>query len=195
MTEIPDAGYVNYFEVLGISESAKPGEVRNAYKRKMKSLVHEIARVEINEKRRARYLLDMARLNAALCILRENEIREAYWDSRDELIRLENEWRTAVEQGNSETDALRREFEGKLRDFLSRYVEEQMLTAGRDKECVMASNWDEAHERHAYQILRHYRHRLYREILERLPYHAVTPPNVDCNERVNTIASILQEGT
>ena len=59
-----DSGYVNYFEILGLDESAKPGEVRKNYKHMMKELVMEIARSEITPERRASYLLDMAKLNA-----------------------------------------------------------------------------------------------------------------------------------
>lgn len=183
--------YVDYFAVLGLGESAKPGEVRNAYKRKMKSLVMEIARVQIDEESRARYLLKMARLNAALCVLRDNTIREAYWTARQEVIALETAWKQAVDEGQTNTDSFRRAFESKLRHFLARYVEEQMLTAGRDRECAMASHWDEAHERHAHMILRHDKNRLYREILERLPYHEVTPPSIDWDERALVVADIL----
>ena len=34
-----DKGYVNYYEVLGVSENAPPGEVRKTFKREMKRLV------------------------------------------------------------------------------------------------------------------------------------------------------------
>ena len=185
-----DDGYVNYFEILGVAEQAKPGEVRKTYRRKMKDLVLEIARVEITEERRAHYLLEMAKLNAGLCLLRDVARRNAYWEERNELMGLEQEWREADVKG-ADTDALRRAFDAKLRDFLSKYVEELMLDAGRDKECVEASHWDAAHERHASRILRHYRQGLHQKILERLPYAEVTPPKIDWDERRRVIAGIV----
>jgi hypothetical protein len=190
---MPDKGYVDYFEILGLDESAKPGEVRTSYKHKMKDLVMEIARVEITEERRAFYLLEMAKLNAALYILRENATREAYWQLRGELIQLEQQWRQAADHNAPDADTLRRTYDSKLRHFLSRYVEEAMLEAGRDKGCVEASNWDAAHERHASRILRHYRQSLYQQILERLPYYEVTPPKIDWEKRARTVAAILAE--
>ena len=53
-----DDGYVDYFQILKIAPDAKPGEVRTSYKQLMKDLVMEIARIEITEERRDRYLLD-----------------------------------------------------------------------------------------------------------------------------------------
>lgn len=189
-----DKGYVNYFEVLGLGESANPGEVRKTYRREMKKLVGEIARVEITEERRSHYLLEMAKLNAALYILRDRDLREEYWRLRGELIELETRWREIAEDDAEASDAMRRDFDGKLRHFLSRYVEEVMLEAGRDKECVEASQWDAAHERHAGQVLRHYRHMLNHDILERLPFHQVTAPAVDWDERSAFVAEFLAEG-
>lgn len=186
-----DKGYVNYFQILDLTEDAKPAEARKNYRRKMKDLVFEISRVEITEERRARYLLEMAKLNAAFCILRDNATRQRYWDERQEVMDLERQWCAAAEQGTDNAETLRRHFERKLRDFLSRYVEEAMLEAGRDKECVEASNWDAAHERHAFRILRHYRQSAHQEILERLPYHEVTPPQVDWDKRRRVVADIV----
>lgn len=186
-----DEGYVNYFQALDLPDSAKPGEVRKAYKQKMKDLVFEIARVQITEERRERYLLEMAKLNAAFYLLRDNESRDRYWAEREEAIQLENQWREAADQQAPNADDCRRAFERKVRDFLTRYMEETMLEAGRDKECVEASHWDPAHEAHASRILRHYRQSAYQVILERLPYHEVTPPQVDWTERKQTVASIL----
>jgi hypothetical protein len=186
-----ESGYVDYFEILELGPEAKPGDVRKSYRRKMKDLLVEISSVEITEERRARYLLEMAKLNAAAYILREADTREAYWKEREELIRLERCWNEADEQGSPETDRLRKEFDSRIRGFLSKYVEEAMLAAGRDKECVEASNWDAAHERHAFRILRHYRQSLYQRILERLPYAEVTRPNVDWDERGRFVASVL----
>ncbi len=177
-----DSGYVNFYEILELDEGANPGEVRKAYRRKMKDLVQEIARAEITEERRARYLLEMAKLNVALYTLRDAHTREQYWAERAALIELETEWRE--NSGDQEkTDQLRRSFDAKVKHFLGKYVEEGMLQAGRDKECVEASRWDAAHERHASKILRQYRHLLYNAILTRLPYHQVTAPEIDWSER------------
>jgi DnaJ-class molecular chaperone len=186
-----DDGYVNYFEILGLDESAKPGDVRKNYKKMMKDLIMEIARVEITGERRDKYLLEMAKLNAALYVLHDNETRETYWRQRAEAIQLESQWREAAQNGDPGADALRRSFDSKLRHFLSRYVEEAMLEAGRDKEAVEASNWDAAHERHASRILRHYRHNLYQQILHRLPYWEITTPKIDWAEREEAVAGML----
>ncbi|MCC6698016.1 MAG: hypothetical protein IT365_20510 [Candidatus Hydrogenedentes bacterium] len=189
-----DSGYVDYFAELELDEDAKPGEVRKAYRRIMKDLVNEIAAVEITEERRARYLLQMAKLNAALYVLRETESRDEYWESRKELIALEKEWIAASESRDPNVDRYRKAYDAKLRDFLAKYVEDLMLAAGRDKECVEASNWDAAHERHAFRILRHYRQSLYREILERLPFAEVTPPQIDWKERQGAVTRLLSHG-
>ncbi len=188
-----EEGYIDYFEILGLHEDAKPGEVRKEYRRRMKNLVGEIATTELTEERRARYLLEMAKLNAAFFILRQAEQRTAYWNERRGLIELEGRWREAAQEGETEADTLRKEFDRRIRSFLSKYVEETMLTAGRDKECVEASHWDEAHERHASRILRHYRHTLYQQIQKRLPYVEVTPPRVDWEERARLVSAILAE--
>jgi len=186
-----EEGYVNYFDILGVGEGAKPGEVKNAYRRKMKALVVEIAQAEITEQRRAHYLLEMAKLNAALCVLRDTGTRDAYWSERQRLIALEEEWREAADDGRSGVDQLRRDFSRGISDFLTKYVEELMLDAGRDPECVEMSHWDAAHERHAFRILRHYRQRLFQEILDRLPYSEITKPDIDWDKRRATAAGIL----
>lgn len=185
-------GYVNYYEILGLQAGANAGEVRRTYKRTMKKLVSEIGQVEITEERRAHYLLEMAKLNAALFILRDKERREQYETSRAEVIELERRWNEAVDDPQA-SDDFRRKFDGRCREFLSKYVEETMLAAGRDKECVEASFWDPAHERHAFRILRHYRHSLYHDILERLPYSEVTPPELDWAERAATVSGMIAE--
>ena len=192
---MPDEGYVNFFEILALDETAKPGQARKQYKRLMKALVMEIGRVEITEERRARYLLDMAKLNAAFFVLRGNETRDAYWNEREEVMALEQQWREAAERDPDSADALRRAFDVKCRDFLSKYLEEVMLTAGRDKDCVEASHWNAAHERHASRLLRQFRHSAYRQILERLPFSEVTPPDIDWDERAQTTAAILAQTT
>lgn len=188
-----DNGYVNYFEILGLSDDCKPGDVRKNYKKMMKDLVIEIHSTEITPDRRDKYLLAMALQNAAYYILRDNDRRSLYEHARQQVIALEEEWRQATEDNADNADQLRRQFDRALRDFLSVYLEELMLEAGRDKECVESSNWDPYHERHASRVLRQYRQRLYHEIHERLPYYDVTKPCIDWNERARTIASILSE--
>ena len=191
-----DKGYINYFEVLGLPEDCKPGEVRKTYRKAMKDLVLEIARVEITGDRRDKYLLDMAKLNAAYYILRDNDRRRQYVEDRNKVMRLEEEWRRAAnEASEEEADRLRRSFDAALRHFLSTYMEELMLEAGRDRECVEASNWDPSHERHASRVLRHYRQRLYTEIHERLPYYEVTEPHINWDERSRTVGELLAAGT
>ena len=186
-----EKGYINYFEFLGLQDDCKLGEVRKEYRQRMKDLVAEIARVEITEERRSRYLLEMGQLNAAFFILRKAELREDYWAERARVIGLERKWRETVARGEAGADDLRRDFERRMRDFLARYVEEAMLDAGRDRECVEHSHWDAAHERHAFRILRRYRQSLYREILNRLPYVDVTPPAIDWEERARLVASVM----
>lgn len=187
-----DDGYVNYFEILGLDENAKIGEIKKSYKKKMKDLVMEIAAVEITEERRARYLLEMAKLNAANYILGNNAMREAYWAQRQEVMKIEQSWREADAE-KRDTEHFRRLFETKMKDFLSTYVEGAMLDAGRDPECVEASHWDAAHERHASRILRHYRQRLYNTVLERLPFSEVTTPAIDWAERSRAVTAMLKE--
>lgn len=186
-------GYINYYDVLGLAENANPGEVRKTFKRKMKNLVGEIARAEITTDLRSRYLVDMAKLNAAVFILRDKDKRELYWVQREELIALEEQWRTAASSGASETDSFRRSFDSKCRHFMSVYMEEAMLEAGRDKECVESSHWDLAHERYASNLLRNARHLAYHEILERLPYYEVTTPTIDWDERALFVQDVLSE--
>ncbi len=193
--ERSDKGYVNFYDVLGLTENANPGEARKTYKKKMKNLVSEIASVEITGERRAHYLLEMAKLNAAIYILRDKDKREEYGSLREELIDLEEEWRAAPDADTERRDALRKAFDGKVRHFLSTYVEEAMLEAGRDKDCVDASHWDLAHERHATRMLRHYRHGLFQDILERLPFSEVTLPEVDWEERARTVDALIAAGS
>ncbi|HPO16113.1 MAG TPA: hypothetical protein PLI09_21940 [Candidatus Hydrogenedentes bacterium] len=188
-----ETGYVNYFEILELTEDCKPGEVRKEYKRRMKDLVIEIHRTKLTEDKRDKFLLDMAQLNAAFYILRDNDKRERYVADRKNVIGLEEEWRQTAETNPDKADALRRSFDSALRHFLSTYMEELMLEAGRDPECVEASNWDPYHERHASRILRQYRQRLYHEIHERLPYYDVTKPEINWEERTHTIARMLAE--
>ncbi len=186
-----DQGYVDYFEVLGVPPDCKPGEVKRTYKKMMKDLVNEIARTKLTEELRDRYLLQMAQLNASFYILRDNEKREQYVQDRDAVIELERAWRAAADSGAEGAEKLRRQFDGAVRHFLSVYTEEAVLEAGRDKDCVEASNWDLAHERHASSVLRHHRQRRYHEIHERLPFVEVTKPEVDWDERRQAVAALI----
>ncbi len=188
-----EAGYINYFEILGLRENANPGEVRNTYRTKMKALVQEIKRSTITEDRRAQFILEMAKLNAAAIVLRDNARREAYWTERRELIDLEKRWCDAAERDPDpeKSDALRREFDGRIRSFLSKYVEETMFEAAQDKEVAETSGWNAYYSRYALNLLRHYRHLLYHDILERLPYHAVTRPEIEWSERAAFVNTAL----
>lgn len=187
-----EAGYINYFEILGLAEDANPGEVRNTYRKKMKAL-RDAVRDANTEDKRSQFILDLAKLNAAVYILRDQAKREAYSAERKALIELERRW---VDQAGKApdpeaTDALRREFDTRARSFLSKYVEETMLEAGMDKEVAEASGWNIFYARYALKLLRHYRHLLYHEILERLPYHAVTTPSINWDERRKTVGALL----
>ncbi|MBL7649830.1 MAG: hypothetical protein JNK74_26945 [Candidatus Hydrogenedentes bacterium] len=190
-----DDGYVNYFEVLELGEDCKPGEVRNNYKRLIKNLLLEISRVQITESRRDAFLLDIAKHNAAFYILRDNDLRQRYADDRAAVIALEDAWQKAAESNSPELDTCRRKFDAALRHFLSRYMEELVLQAGRDKECVEASHWSRAHERHASRVLRHFRQRVYHQIQERLPYYEVTKPDLNWDERKSLVQSMLKQGS
>jgi hypothetical protein len=194
MSDTPrlEDGYVDFFVVLGLTPEARPGEVRREFKRRMKLLVGDIRRAEITQERRNHFLLEMAQLNAALVVLRDADTREAYWSEREGLIDLEQRWRETDAAGQEDTELLRREFDGRLRGFLSKYIEEMMIGAGRDKECAEACGWDAAHERHASSLLRHYRHSLYQQILERLPYSEVTRPEIDWDERRRLVAELVR---
>jgi len=189
-----DLGYIDYSAILGVPEDARPGDVRNVYKKRMRELVRDISESQLTEAKRSRFLLEMAKLNAALCVLRDRELRDAYLAARGGLIELEQDWRESVEQNGPDSENLRREYDRLLRDFLGRYVEELMLGAGTDAECVEASGWDAAHARHAAPLLRHYRHTLQQQILERLPYFEVTPPAVDWKERDEWVSRMVAEG-
>ncbi|MGC8737530.1 MAG: hypothetical protein ACP5UA_02655 [Candidatus Hydrogenedens sp.] len=188
--------YINYFSVLGLEEDCKTGDVRKNYKKMMKDLILEIHSTEVTPDRLDQYLLNMAKLNAGFYILRDDERRNAYVEQRKRVIQLEKQWCEKGEKDPSspEADQLRREYDRVLRDFLTKYMEELVLEAGRDKECVETSNWDAHHERHASRVLRHYRQKLYSQIHERLPYYDVTKPNIDWSERERTVEQILQGG-
>lgn len=186
-----DDGYINYFHVLQLDEDCKSGDVRNSYKRLTKSLLMEISRTQITDSRRDAFLLEIAMLNAAFYILRDNDLREKYQADRANVITLEDAWQNAARNTPESVDGHRRRFDAALRHYLSRYMEELVLEAGRDKECVEASRWSRAHERHASRVLRHYRQRRYHEIHERLPYYEITEPQVDWEERRALVQSSL----
>lgn len=190
-----DESYINYFSVLGLEEDCKTGDVRKNYKKMMKDLILNIHSIEVTPDRLDQYLLEMAKLNAAFYILRDEERRNAYVEHREKVIQLEKQWCSVGENepNSPEADQLRREFDRVLRDFLTKYMEELVLEAGRDKECVETSNWDPYHERHASRVLRNYRQKLYSQIHERLPYYDVTKPAIDWSERQQTVKQILQE--
>lgn len=187
-----EAGYINYFETLGLENRANPGEVRKTYKKQMKQLLQEIAQVEVTPDRRAQFILQMSNLNAAVYVLKDKERRENYWDERQALIDLEAEWCALDESDHDRHNELRPRFDNDVQSFLSKYVQEMPLNAGSDHEVMEASHWDEAHARHATQLLRQSRHDLYTEILERLPYHEVTKPKIDWSERQSTVAELLE---
>lgn len=187
-----ETGYINYFELLGLENGANPGEVRKTYKRLMKRLLQEVGQAEVTPGRRAQFMLQMANLNAAVFVLKDKERREAYWTERQALIDLEARWCALDESDQDAHNTLRGEFDNGVRSFLSRYVQEMPLNAGTDHEVIEASRWDVAYARHATQLLRQYRHHLYNDILERLPYHEVTKPQVDWSERQTVVTQLLE---
>ncbi len=185
-----DSGYVDYVAVLGLDPDFKNADVRRVYRKKIKDLLIEISQVQVTEERRNRFLLAIAQLNAAFYILRDKDRCEKYLADRTRVMELEEEWR-AQANDPAASERLRRQFDQALRDFLSVYMEELMLEAGRDPECVENSNWDAAHERHASSVLRRYRQQLFHEIHERLPFYDITQPSVDWDERSRFVAAIL----
>ncbi|NLV41616.1 MAG: hypothetical protein GXY15_10370 [Candidatus Hydrogenedentes bacterium] len=188
-----DSGYVDYLEILGLPPDFKPADVRRNYRKKIKDLLAEITGQVMTEDRRNQYLLQIAQLNAAFYILRDNDLAAKYLADREEVMSLEEAWQQAAGDASA-ADGGRRQFDQALRHFLSTYLEEIMLQAGRDAECVENSGWDPAHERHASSVLRHYRQRLYHKIHERLPYYDVTRPEVDWAERANFVRAMLRGG-
>lgn len=188
MTE--DTGYVDYRTLLELPENYKPADVIRTYKKKMKNLVIEISQVKVTQEQRDQYLLLMAQLNAAFYIFRDRARGESYLRDRDEVIQLEEEWRTLT--GDPvKSDAMRRRYDQALRSFLAKYMEELVLEAGRDPDCIENSGWDAAHERYAGRILRQYRQQRYHEIHERLPYYEITPPVIEWAERAAFVDNLL----
>ncbi len=190
---LDDMGYIDYRAVLELPEEYKPADVIRTYKKKMKQLVVEISESNISDEKMNHYLLLVAQLNAAFYILRDRERGEAHIKSRAEVIRLEEEWRAAG--GDAEKgDNLRRRYDLALRTFLATYMEELVLEAGRDPDCVEQSGWSAAHERHAGRVLRHFRQQRYHEIHERLPYYEITPPEINWETRGAFVAQAIAGG-
>ncbi|MCK5861706.1 MAG: hypothetical protein KAH38_04425 [Candidatus Hydrogenedentes bacterium] len=189
MTE--DSGYVDYRILLELPERYKPADVIRTYKKKMKKLVIEISQREVSQEQRDQYLLRMAQLNVAFHIFRNRQRGEIYLRERDEVIRLEEEWH-AVAAEPKKSDILRRQYDQSLRNFLAKYMEDMVLEAGRDSDCIEHSGWDAAHERHAGRILRQNRQQLYHKIHERLPYYEITSPAIDWTERSFFVDNLLE---
>lgn len=188
-----DLGYVDYRTVLDLSDNYKPADVIRSYRKKMKRLVIEISESEVSEEKHHQYLLTMAQLNAGFYILRDRQRGEAYLRERAEVMALEEQWRAAGDSPEK-TDALRRRYDQSLRNYLTKYMEELVLEAGRDPDCVEHSGWDAAHERHAARVLRHYRQQRYHQIHERLPYYEITPPQIDWDERESMVYELIDGG-
>ena len=188
-----DLGYVDYREVLILPELYKPADVIRNYKKRAKQLLIEISEDKKAAEKQDQYLLQMAQLNAAFYILRDRQRGETYLRERDEVMGLEREWRDLTEKGaTGEEDTLRRRYDQALRNFLAKYMEEFVLEAGRDPECVENSNWSSVHERLAGRILRQYRQQRYQEIHERRPFFEISQPEVDWEERGRFAEELLK---
>ncbi len=186
-----DLGYIDYRRVLDLPEQYKPADVIRSYKKRMKQLMIEISDNEHAQERQEAYLLLIAQLNAAFYILRDRERGETYLRAREEVIQLEEDWRNA-NNNPADEDKLRRRYDQALRDFLALYMEEYVLEAGRDPECVEHSGWNSAHERHAGRIVRQNRQQCYQIIHERLPYFEISPPEISWEERAGFLDSVLK---
>lgn len=188
-----DMGYTDYREALALPENYKPADVIRNYKKRMKQLLIEISENKQADDKRDHYLLLMAQLNAAFYILRDRQRGETYLHEREEVMRMEEEWReTAAKHIPGDEDALRRRYDQALRNFLAKYMEEFVLEAGRDPECVENSGWDSIHERLAGRILRQYRQQRYHEIHERLPYFEVSAPDINWDSRAAFVEELLE---
>ena len=126
-----DSGYVDYVAVLGLDPEFKPADARRVYRKKIKDLLIEISQVQVTEERRNRFLLAIAQLNAAFYILRDKDRCDKYLADRAQVMQIEEEWRAQADKTEA-SDKCRRQFDQALRDFLSVYMEELMLEAGRD---------------------------------------------------------------
>jgi hypothetical protein len=191
MTE--DLGYIDYRTLLDLQDHYKPADVIRTYRKKIKQLMVQISEDKTAEDHQDRYLLLMAELNAAYYILRNRALGEQYIQEREEVVALEKEWR-ALDTADPGFDALRRRYDQALRSFLARYMEELILEAGRDPECVEHSGWGPAHERLAGRVLRQFRQQRYHEIHERLPYYDITEPQVAWEERSRFAAALISGG-
>lgn len=187
-----DLGYTDYRSILDLPEQYKPADVIRTYKKRMKQLVIEISEKEAENDLRDHYLLLMAQLNAAFYILRDRHRGEVYLREREEVMQLERDWRDIADDRDlSKLDAARRRYDQALRNFLTKYMEELMLEAGRDPECVENSGWSSVHERLAGRILRQYRQQRYHEIHERLPYFEITAPDISWEERDRFVKALF----
>lgn len=191
MTE--DMGYIDYRTLLELRDAYRPADVIRTYRKKMKQLMVQISEDKEADDHRDRYLLQIAELNAAYYILRNKELGVQYIREREELMALEKEWR-AMDGDDPEFDGYRRRYDQALRAFLARYMEELILEAGRDPECVENSGWSPNHERFAGRVLRQFRQQRYHEIHERLPYYDITKPEVDWEERARFAATLIVPG-
>lgn len=186
-------GYIDYYAILGLDATANPGTVRNTYKKLMKQLLVDVSKSEQTEERRDHFILEIAKLNAAVTVLKDKDKREAYDTERAALIALEKEWCALPDTDKEGLDKYRRQFDARVRAFLGKYVEETVLEAALDREVAETSLWNPAYTRHATKLLREYRHRLLHDILERLPYHEVTRPEIDWSERSAAVDRLLAE--
>ena len=186
-----EVGYINYFDTLGLADGANPGEVRKSYKKLVKKLIQDVQNTEVTPDKRSAFILDMARFNAACFVLKDKVRREIYWEERQAMINLEAEWLAIGQDDSKAQEEIRGRFDQEIRSFLSKYVEEMTLTAGHDKEVVEVSQWNPDYARFATSLLRYYRHHLYNDILERLPFHEVTKPKIDWDERQSAVAELL----
>lgn len=186
-------GYIDFYAILGLDAETNPGAIRNTYKKLMKQLLVDISKSQQTGERIDHFILEMAKLNAAVYVLRDKETRETYDSERASLIALEQEWCALPESDRESHDKIRRQFDARVRAFLSKYVEESVLAAALDKEVVETSHWNPAYTRHATRLLRKYRHGLLHDIFERLPFHEVTTPNIDWSERETAAQRLLAE--
>ncbi|MFA7692945.1 MAG: hypothetical protein GX117_03245 [Candidatus Hydrogenedentes bacterium] len=188
-----DLGYTDYREVLALPERYKPADVIRNYKKSIKQLRIEISENEQADDLRDHYLLLIAQLNVAFYILRDRQRGEEYLQQREELIALEETWRSVAATGSmEEQDRARRSYDQSLRNFLAKYMEEYLLEAGRDPDCMEHSGWNSVYERLAGRVFRQYRQQRYHEIHERLPYFEVSTPTIDWEQRADFVATLLE---
>ena len=184
-----DDGYINYFHVLQLDEDCKSGDVRNSYKRLTKSLLMEISRTQITDRRDA-FLLEIAMLNAAFYILRDNDLREKYQADRANVIALEEAWQNAACNTPESVDGHRRRFDAALRHYSP--LHGGTRPGGRARQGMRRGQPLEPRPRAPRQPRASpLRQRRYHEIHERLPYYEITEPQVDWEERRALVQSSL----